>query len=144
MLQNLKLQVKTKTSEKHLYEKPTIMVIKKTSNFAFICRKVYITRLSAEIGFLKDPNGTYKQRDNLKEETMKNDKKCFQKCSECLICKNKELVKDLLRHLKMVFKRKMIRKMINVFSCITSVQYTLSGHIKILPIPCLKLLILFL
>ena len=44
------------------------MVIKKHVK-SFICKKVYIMRLSAKIGFLEGPNGTYKQGNKLKEET---------------------------------------------------------------------------
>ena len=68
MFQSLKLKVKTEISEKHFYEKAIIMVIKKHVK-SFICKKVYIMRLSAKIGFLEGPNGTYKQGNKLKEET---------------------------------------------------------------------------
>lgn len=68
MFQSLKLKVKTEISGKHFYEKATIMVIKKHVK-SFICKKVYIMRLSAKIGFLEGPNGTYKQGNKLKEET---------------------------------------------------------------------------
>lgn len=70
MLQSLKLQVKTETLEKHFYEKLTIVVIKKNMYKCFICQKIYITRLSAKVGFLKGPSGTYKQRNKLQEETV--------------------------------------------------------------------------
>ena len=41
----------------------------------FICQKIYITRLSAKVGFLKGPSGTYKQRNKLQEETVTDNAK---------------------------------------------------------------------